>query len=102
MTKEVWGGRFKKDLDPEIKEFTSSIAYDKKLASYDIKGSIAHAKMLGKCKIISGSESKKIVKGLLKIDKKIKKNIKNSFCCPFFWILQEFKKVSFHGNPIQS
>ncbi len=73
MTKEVWGGRFKKDLDPEIKEFTSSISYDKRLAHYDIKGSIAHAKMLGKCGIISKQESAKLVKGLSKIDRKLKK-----------------------------
>jgi len=75
MAKEVWGGRFKKELDPEIKEFTSSLSYDKKLAFYDIEGSIAHAKMLGKCKIISSSESGKIVKGLSKVKRLLKGNI---------------------------
>jgi hypothetical protein len=36
-----------------VEQFTSSLSFDKILAPYDIKGSIAHAKMLGKCKIIS-------------------------------------------------
>jgi argininosuccinate lyase len=51
--------------------FTSSISFDKRLAVYDIAGSIAHCKMLVKCKIISKSEGKKILKGLKKIEEEI-------------------------------
>jgi argininosuccinate lyase len=72
MAKELWGGRFKKGIDPIIKKFSSSIYYDKRLAEYDIKGSVAHAKMLSKCGIISKKDSQKIVKGLEKISKKLK------------------------------
>ncbi len=64
MTKKLWGARFQKGTSKVADRFTSSISFDKKLALYDIKASIAHAKMLGKCSIISKSESKEIVYGL--------------------------------------
>jgi argininosuccinate lyase len=67
MTKKLWGSRFKKPTSAIADRFTSSISFDKRLAIYDIKGSIAHAKMLGKCKIIPSPESKKIVSGLEKL-----------------------------------
>ncbi|MCM8780052.1 MAG: argininosuccinate lyase [Candidatus Omnitrophica bacterium] len=70
MAEKMWGGRFKKDMDPEILDFTSSISYDKKLALYDIEGSIAHAKMLGKCNIIPKPDSALLVKGLEALKKK--------------------------------
>jgi len=70
----LWGGRFKKEINKEMKEFTSSFSFDKKLAVYDIIGSIAHAKMLGKCNIISQEESQKIVTKLEVILKDVQKN----------------------------
>ncbi|MFC1592494.1 argininosuccinate lyase [Candidatus Omnitrophota bacterium] len=73
MAKKLWGGRFSKNTDPLVEEFTSSISYDKKLAHFDIKGSIAHAIMLGKRKIITSKESAILVKGLKSIDNKIDK-----------------------------
>lgn len=63
MTK-LWGGRFKNKTHPLVERFTSSIGYDYKLAEYDVLGSIAHARMLGKCKIIPITDSAKIIKGL--------------------------------------
>ena len=47
-----------------MEKFSETISYDYKLAKVDIKGSIAHAKMLGKQGIISDDEAKEIVKGL--------------------------------------
>lgn len=64
MAKKLWGARFKKSTSKIADKFTSSISFDKRLALYDIKGSIAHVKMLGKCKIISKADSKRIVSGL--------------------------------------
>lgn len=64
---KLWGGRFKKEINSKMKSFISSLYFDKKLVSYDIKGSIAHALMLGKCKIITEEESDKIVKGLTEL-----------------------------------
>ncbi len=74
---KLWGGRFKKKINQEMEGFISSLSFDQKLVKYDILGSIAHARMLGECKIITGEESEKIILGLQKIlqeieDKKLK------------------------------
>ncbi len=64
MAKKLWGGRFSKKTDPQVEKFTSSLKTDIVLAECDIIGSIAHAKMLGKCRIIPLKDSSAIVKGL--------------------------------------
>ncbi len=64
MSKKLWGTRFPKKTSALTDKFTSSIAFDKRLAKYDILGSIAHAKMLGKQKIIPLKDAGLIVKGL--------------------------------------
>jgi len=69
---KLWGGRFRKVIDQTMQAFVSSIYFDKKLVKYDILGSIAHAKMLGKCKIITRDEADKIIKGLKDILSQIK------------------------------
>ena len=51
--------------------FTTSISFDKRLASYDIAGSVAHCKMLVKCRIISRSEGEKILRGLREIEREV-------------------------------
>ncbi len=69
--KYLWGGRFTEGLAEEVKDFTFSLAVDKKLARYDVAGSIAHARMLGKCGIISRPESARLVKGLERIAREL-------------------------------
>ncbi len=64
---QMWAGRFQKDLDNKVNDFNSSIKVDGRMFESDIKGSIAHATMLGKQKIISLEDSKLIVKTLLEI-----------------------------------
>ena len=73
MTK-LWGSRFKKSTDRLADKFSFSIDYDERLAKYDVIGSIAHAKMLGKQKIISRADTSRIVAGLQKILKQIEKD----------------------------
>lgn len=63
MTK-LWGGRFAKSTDVMVEEFTSSISFDNRMYRQDIAGSIAHAKMLAKCGIISQEDAKLIIDGL--------------------------------------
>jgi len=70
---KLWGSRFKKKTDTLADQFSFSIGYDYRLALYDIMGSIAHAKMLGKCKIIPKTDTDKIVSGLKKIGKRIER-----------------------------
>ncbi|MCM8815538.1 MAG: argininosuccinate lyase, partial [Candidatus Omnitrophica bacterium] len=68
----LWSGRFSKQLHDLAKRFTFSIEIDKRLALFDVAGSIVHAMMLMKQKIISESEGKKIISGLKQIRKEIK------------------------------
>lgn len=69
---QLWKGRFKKELAKETNDFNSSIKFDCRMFEEDIKGSIAHATMLGATNIIEKSESEKIVKGLSEILEDIK------------------------------
>lgn len=71
MTMKLWGGRFSKGTDKLVEEFNASIVFDKRLYKEDIRGSIAHAKMLGKQKLISQEEVDSIVEGLKSILKDI-------------------------------
>ena len=64
---KLWGGRFQKSTDKKVDDFNSSIRFDKRMYAQDIKGSIAHAKMLGKQGIIALEDSEKIVDGLLEV-----------------------------------
>ncbi|MCM1113942.1 MAG: argininosuccinate lyase [Clostridium sp.] len=69
---QLWKGRFKKELAKETNDFNSSIKFDCRMFEEDIKGSIAHATMLGAAGIIDKSESEKIVQGLSEIYNDIK------------------------------
>ncbi|MBI4340667.1 MAG: argininosuccinate lyase [Candidatus Omnitrophica bacterium] len=71
MNKKLWGGRFSTRTDPLVEQYTSSIAVDYRLARYDVEGSIAHAKMLGRCRIISAAESRTLVGALRRILQRI-------------------------------
>lgn len=68
----LWHGRFKEGPDAEAVAFETSINVDERMALDDIKGSRAHAKMLGHAKIISKDEAEKIVEGLDSIEKDLK------------------------------
>jgi argininosuccinate lyase len=68
MTKDkLWGGRFTQPTDKFVEEFTASIDFDKRLYHQDIRGSIAHARMLGKQGIIPMEDVLAIEKGLNEI-----------------------------------
>ena len=71
MSEKLWGGRFEKSTDEMINEFQASISFDKRMYREDIAGSIAHAKMLAKCGIISDEDRDAIIKGLRDILKQI-------------------------------
>ncbi|MEK6713313.1 MAG: argininosuccinate lyase [Nitrospirota bacterium] len=69
--KKLWGGRFSKPTENVVEEFTESISFDKRLYKYDIAGSIAHAKMLGKIGVLKKREVTEISAGLEEIRKEI-------------------------------
>lgn len=65
MSKQkLWGGRFRADSSALLEEFNASISFDKRLWSYDILGSKAHAKMLCKIGVLSKDECEQITQGL--------------------------------------
>jgi argininosuccinate lyase len=65
--KKLWSGRFREKTEKIVEKFTSSLSFDVRLWRYDIEGSIAHVKMLGKQKIIPQKDVKLILKGLEEI-----------------------------------
>ena len=64
MTEKPWGGRFTGPTDKFVEEFTASLPFDRRLYKYDIAGSLAHCRMLGRQGIITPEEAGKIVHGL--------------------------------------
>ena len=64
-------GRFQKEADEAVSQYTASLPFDWRLYHYDIAGSLAHAKMLAKQGIISEADGKAICRGLRAIEKEI-------------------------------
>lgn len=64
-------GRFEKETDKIVEDFTESVSFDYILYKYDIEGSIAHTKMLEKCRIISEKDKTEIIRGLEIIKREI-------------------------------
>ena len=64
---KMWAGRSDGNTNQIADDFNSSISFDSRMFRQDIRGSIAHAKMLAKCSIITEQESEILVKGLEKI-----------------------------------
>lgn len=68
---KLWGGRFKEGTNKLVNDFNSSINVDCRMYKEDIKGSIAHSKMLGKQGIIPKESAKKIEDGLVELLKRL-------------------------------
>jgi len=64
---KLWSGRFGKDTDALVNELNASIGFDQRLYKEDITGSLAHARMLGECGVISKEDVAAITEGLLGI-----------------------------------
>ncbi|MBA2345868.1 MAG: argininosuccinate lyase [Rubrobacter sp.] len=60
----LWGGRFGASPAEAFERLNASIPFDIRLAPYDIRGSIAHARMLGETGIVTQEESRELVHGL--------------------------------------
>jgi len=64
---KLWSGRFGKETDALVNDFNASIQFDQRLYREDITGSLAHAKMLGDCGVISQEDVAAITQGLQEI-----------------------------------
>ncbi|MFP7280552.1 argininosuccinate lyase [Exiguobacterium indicum] len=67
MTK-LWGGRFTESASAQAEAFGASITFDQKLASVDLKGSLAHAQMLFEQGILAQDEWTQIEQGLKQLE----------------------------------
>jgi argininosuccinate lyase len=65
--KKPWGGRFEAPTDPAVERFTASVDFDRALARYDIRGSIAHARMLGSAGLLEPGDADALVAGLERV-----------------------------------
>ena len=63
-TVKPWGGRFAEPTDRFVEEFTESVSFDRRLAPYDIQGSIAHVEMLARVGVLTEDEAGRICSGL--------------------------------------
>ncbi len=71
MNDKPWGGRFEGATEKAVEEFTSSLHFDRRLYRHDIRGSMAHARMLAAQGILSAEEAEAILQGLTEIQKEI-------------------------------
>ena len=67
MAEKPWAGRFTGGTDRRVEVFTESISFDRRLYEHDIRGSIAHAKMLAHVGLLTRAECDQIVLGLTEI-----------------------------------
>ncbi len=79
--KKVWSGRFDEPVSELVQRYTASIGFDRRLAEFDIQGSLAHAQMLSAVGIISSTDLASIERGMDKIRKEIRSG-------KFVWLLE--------------
>jgi argininosuccinate lyase len=67
MSDNTWSGRFAEPVSELVKRYTASVFFDCRMAAQDIRGSLAHAKMLARQKIISAQDLAEIERGMAQI-----------------------------------
>jgi argininosuccinate lyase len=68
---EAWSARFSEPVSDLVKRYTASVFFDKRLALFDIQGSLAHAEMLAAQNIISAADRAEIERGMAQIKSEI-------------------------------
>ncbi|MBI3140496.1 MAG: argininosuccinate lyase [Rhodocyclales bacterium] len=81
-TGKAWSGRFNEPVADLVKRYTGSVFFDKRLAFHDIRGSLAHARMLAKQGIISRDDLTAIERGMAEIKAEIERG-------EFVWSLDD-------------
>jgi len=74
---KLWGGRFEANTSELMDQFNASLPFDINLMEYDIKGSLAHVKMLGKQEILTSAEVDKITEGLNTVRKSLEAELED-------------------------
>ena len=68
---KAWSGRFNEPLDRLAQRFNASVDFDKRLAAFDIEGSLAHARMLARVGILPSADLADIERGMGQIAKEV-------------------------------
>ena len=79
---KAWSGRFSEPVSDLVKRYTASVTFDQRMAAQDIRGSLAHAKMLARQGIIGASDFADIERGMAQIAGEIKRG-------EFVWSLDD-------------
>ena len=69
---KAWSGRFSEPLDALTQRFNASVSFDQRLAPFDIQGSLAHARMLARCKLITAEDLAAIERGMAQISGEVR------------------------------
>ncbi len=70
-TKAAWSGRFAEPVSEQVKRYTASVGFDRRLAAHDIRGSLAHARMLHAVGILTAADLAAIERGFATIAREI-------------------------------
>lgn len=79
--RNTWSGRFDEPVSELVQRYTASVGFDRRLADYDIQGSLAHARMLADADIINAADLVAIERGLSQIREEIRSG-------EFVWLLE--------------
>jgi len=68
---KAWGGRFREPTDPAVEQFTNSLAVDLRMATQDVRGSVAHVRALARARLLTPREAGTIERGLGRVLREI-------------------------------
>jgi argininosuccinate lyase len=74
-TSKPWGGRFSQATDPAVEGFTASVHFDRELAVHDVRGSIAHVRMLRKAGILEPGDAELLEEGLEAVARELESGV---------------------------
>src|SRR3954468_17426285 len=72
QTPKAWSGRFSEPVNELVKQYTASVGFDQRLAEYDIRGSLAHARMMASVGVLTATDLADIERGMPAIQAEIR------------------------------
>ena len=98
LSSKAWSGRFSEPVDELVKHYTASVALrPERLAEFDIRGSLAHARMLAQCRRAVGPDLADIERGMAQILARSR-----PVASPGQWIWRTCTSISSSASPIWS
>src|SRR5690242_21862948 len=72
QTPKAWSGRFSEPVNGLVKQYTASVGFDQRLAEYDIRGSLAHARMMASVGVLTAADLADIERGMAAVQAEIR------------------------------